>query len=89
MAHHQSAKKRIRSNERRRERNKAAASKTNTLTKKVMGTTDHEEASKLLVEAVAHIDRTASKGRLHKNTAARKKSSLSKHVNKLADKKED
>jgi len=89
MAHHESAKKRIRSNERRRVRNKAAASKTTTLTKKVLGTTDLEEASKLLVEAVSHIDKNASKGRLHKNTAARRKSTLSKHVNKLSAKKED
>lgn len=89
MAHHQSAKKRIRSNEKRRVRNQASTSKTNTLTKKVLGAKDHEEASKILVEAVAHIDKTVSKGRLHKNTAARKKSSLSKHVNKLAAPKED
>ncbi|MFC2133891.1 30S ribosomal protein S20 [Bacteroidota bacterium] len=89
MAHHQSAKKRIRSNERRRVRNQASTSKTNTLTKKVLGTTDPEHASKLLVEVVSHIDKTVSKGRLHKNTAARKKSTLSKHVNKLAPKKEN
>ena len=89
MAHHQSAKKRIRSNERKRVRNQASNSKTNTLTKKVLATTDPEQASKLLVEAVSHIDKNVSKRRLHKNTAARKKSTLSKHVNKLAAKKEN
>lgn len=89
MAHHQSAKKRIRTNERRRVRNKASVSKTNTLTKKVLNTTDAEQASTILKEAVSHLDKSVSKGRLHKNTAARRKSSLSKHVNKLTANKED
>ncbi len=84
MAHHKSAQKRIRSSKRKQERNKTAVSKIKTLVKKVIATEDKAQADQLLKEAVATLDKQASKGRIHRNTAARKKSSLTKHVNKLA-----
>jgi small subunit ribosomal protein S20 len=84
MAHHKSAKKRVRSTKRRAERNKTALSKVKTLIKKVYDTEDSAKAQEYLKEAVAFLDKTASKGRLHKNTVARKKSAITKHVNKLA-----
>ena len=84
MAHHKSAKKRVRSTKRRAERNKTALSKVKTLIKKVYDTEDNAKAQEYLKEAVAFLDKTASKGRLHKNTVARKKSAITKHVNKLA-----
>ena len=84
MAHHKSAKKRVRSTKRRAERNKAALSKVKTLIKKVQNAEDNTKAQEYLKEAVAFLDKTASKGRLHKNNVARKKSTLTKHVNKLA-----
>lgn len=83
MAHHLSAKKRIRSNEKRRIRNQATRSKLNTLIKKVHSTEDKEQAEKIYKEAVSFIDKTISKGRLHKNTGARKKSAITRHYNKL------
>ncbi|MCX6152143.1 MAG: 30S ribosomal protein S20 [Ignavibacteriales bacterium] len=83
MAHHKSAKKRIRSNERKRVFNQAASSKIKTLTKKVLNAEDKTEVDKVYKEAVATIDRNVNKGRIHKNTAARKKSALTKHVNSL------
>ena len=83
MAHHKSAKKRIRSSEIRRLRNQAALSKIKTLVKKVHSLENKEEAQKLLVETVSYIDKTVSKGRMHKNTAARRKSSLARFVNSL------
>ncbi len=83
MAHHKSAQKRIRQSKKRSERNKAALSKVKTLVKKVYSTEDKTQAEALLKSAVATLDRETSKGRLHKNTAARKKSKLTKHVNKL------
>lgn len=83
MAHHKSAKKRIRQNERRKLRNQASRSKMNTLVKKVLKAQNKEEAETFLKEAVSFIDSTVSKGRLHKNTAARKKSQLTKFVNSL------
>ena len=83
MAHHKSAKKRIRSNEKKRVGNQAAMSKVRTLVKKVYAAETKADAEVILKEAVSFIDKTVGKGRLHKNTAARKKSSLTKHVNSL------
>lgn len=83
MAHHKQAKKRIRSNERKRLRNQAAISKVKTLSKKVHSSENKADAEKNLKEAVSFIDKNVTKGRLHKNTAARKKSSLTKFVNSL------
>lgn len=84
MAHHKSAQKRVRSTKKRQERNQAALSKVKTLVKKVFDTTDSAKAQEYLKETVSFLDKTASKGRMHKNTVARKKSALTKHVNKLA-----
>ncbi len=83
MAHHKSAQKRIRSSKKRASRNKAALSKIKTLVKKVYATDDKAKADILLKEAVATLDQQTSKRRIHKNNAARKKSALTKHVNKL------
>ncbi|MGD8781591.1 MAG: 30S ribosomal protein S20 [Ignavibacteria bacterium] len=85
MAHHKSAKKRIKVNETKRLRNKAALSKINTLIKKVHGAENKSEAEKILKETISAIDKNVGKGRLHKNTGARKKSSLTKFVNSLKD----
>ena len=83
MATHKSAKKRIRTNERKREVNKAVTSSIKTHTKKLLATTNKEEAEKLYKETVSILDRNAAKSKIHRNTAARKKSRLTKHLNKL------
>jgi len=87
MAHHKSAQKRIRQTIKRTLRNKAALSKIKTLIKKVYSTQDKELAEKYLREAVATLDKQAAKGRIHKNTAARKKSAITKYVNSLTAEK--
>jgi len=83
MANHKSAEKRIRSNEKRRLRNKASISKVKTLVKKVFDSENKEAGEKNFKEAVSFIDKTVSKGRIHKNTASRKKAQLAKFVNGL------
>lgn len=83
MAHHKSAKKRIKTNEKKRILNQGAMSKVRTMIKKVYNAETKADAEKLLKEAVSFIDTTVGKGRIHKNTAARRKSSLTKYVNKL------
>jgi small subunit ribosomal protein S20 len=83
MAHHKSAKKRVRSTKKREVRNKAALSKVKTLVKKVLVSDDAAKAQVNLKEAVSALDKSVTKGRMHKNTVARKKSALTKHVNKL------
>jgi small subunit ribosomal protein S20 len=83
MAQHKSAKKRIRTNERRRVINQQAASRIKTNVKKVLASTNKEEAEKLYKEAVSVLDKGTTKGLIKKNTASRKKSMITLHLNKL------
>ena len=83
MANHKSAKKRIRTNEKKRVMNKLTSSKIKSTIKKVLGTEKLEDADKNYKGAVALLDKSATSGRIHKNNASRKKSQLTKHVNSL------
>ena len=83
MANHKSAKKRVRTSEKRRQINKASLSKVKTLMKNVLDSNEKETAEVKLKDAVAYIDRVAVKGRIHKNNASRKKARLTKFVNSL------
>ncbi len=83
MANHKSAKKRIRSSEKKRVMNKLTSSRIKSTMKKVLGSEKREEAEKNYKEAVALLDKSATRGRIHRNNAARKKSQLTKHVNSL------
>ncbi len=81
MANIKSQKKRILTNAKRAERNRAVRSEMKTRTKRAIdtvGTDDHDEAVRL---AVKRIDKAAAKGVIHPNAAARKKSRLMKRVN--------
>jgi len=76
--------KRNRQNERARQRNKQVRSELHTRTKKVLTAAENgEETAEALQAAIRRIDTAASKGVLHKNTAARKKSRLIKQVRRL------
>ena len=83
MASHKSEKKRIRTNARKRVVNKKATSKIKSVVKKALSATEKEEAEKLYKEAVAILDRSTTKGKIHLNTASRKKSALTKHLNSV------
>jgi len=83
MAQHKSAKKRIRTTAKKREVNKNYSSKIKTNVKRVLASDNKEEAEKLYKDAVSVLDRGATKGIIHRNNAARKKSALTKHLNKL------
>jgi small subunit ribosomal protein S20 len=83
MAHTKSAKKRILQNERDRLRNMAVKSRMKTYIKKAMDAIEakDEEAIKTIVpQTLSEIDRAASKGVIHANSAARKKSMLQRGV---------
>ncbi len=87
MANIKSAKKRILVNRTKAERNKAIKSGVKTSVKKVLAAVeanDKTAAVQALVAATATIDKAASKGVYHKNTASRKVSRLAKAVNKMA-----
>jgi len=83
MANHKSAKKRIRTNAHKREINKIIESKIKTTVKKALAADEKEQAEKLYKEAVALLDKSTAKGKIHLNTASRKKASLTKHLNSL------
>ena len=87
MANIKSAKKRVLVNRTKAERNKSIQSAVKTSIKKVeaaIAAKDKEAASAALLNAISTIDKAASKGVYHKNTAARKVSRLSKAVNAMA-----
>lgn len=87
MANHKSALKRVRQNEKRNEINRSNRSKLRTSIKKVrvaVTAGDKKEGSEILLSTVSLIDKAVNKGIIHKNTAARHKSRLTKHVNALA-----
>ena len=63
--------------------NRAYKSKVNTSIKKVLNEKKKKEAQTGLKEAIKLIDKVASKGIIHKNKAANKKSTLYKHLNSL------
>ena len=80
-----SGQKRARQNVKRNLRNKAVLSEIKTLSKNVAAAAenkDEENAEKALRAAVKAISSAASKGVLHKNTASRKISRMSKGVNR-------
>ena len=78
--------KRQRQEEKRRIRNKMVKSRIKALIKKVKKAALEKdpELENYLREAIKAIDKAASKGIIHKNTAARKKSRLQIFVNKVA-----
>ena len=87
MANIKSAKKRILVTETKTARNKEIKSRVKTYVKKVetaVAENNKEAASAALLEAISEINKAASKGVYHKNTAARKVSRLTKAVNKIA-----
>lgn len=83
MASHKSAKKRIRTSAKKRMVNTIAESKIKTHVKKSFAATDVQEAEKIYKQAVAILDRSITKGKIHKNTASRKKAALTRNLNKL------
>ncbi len=88
MANHKSAVKRARQNVKRRERNKIIKTRVKNVTKNVRLSVQqkegHEIASEILDNAKSVIDKAAKRGVIHKNTASRKISRLTKLVNKAA-----
>ncbi|MEY9967323.1 small subunit ribosomal protein S20 [Streptacidiphilus sp. MAP12-16] len=79
MANIKSQIKRIKTNEKARQRNKAVKSSLKTAVRKAreaMEAGDVEKATALTREANKKLDKAASKGVIHKNQAANKKSAL-------------
>ena len=82
-----SAKKRVELSKAANARNKAEKSELKTTIKKFEAAVaggDRAQADAAFKTAVKSVDQAAKKGLLHKNTAARKKSSMAVKMNKLA-----
>lgn len=83
MAKIKSQKKRIKTNEKRRVRNKAVRTALKTYSRKVneaLGSGDSDAARAALNRATKALDVAASKGVIHSNNAANRKSALAKRV---------
>ncbi len=88
MANHKSAKKRIRSDEKKHSRNSAYISGVRTAVKKFKQAaqtteTSKEDIDKLFKGAQAMLSKASTKGMMHKNTVSRKTSRLSSLLSKF------
>jgi small subunit ribosomal protein S20 len=86
LANHKSAIKRAKQNELRRVRNRSRRTRMKHVMKSLeeaLASNNPELAATRLREAVSVIDKTACKGVIHKNQAARKVSRLTQRVNAL------
>lgn len=88
MAHHKSALKRIRSSERKRIRNRLVKVRVRTFVKKARAQLsaaqpDAATSREAVLAAIKELDKAATKGVIHRNNAARRKSRLMKRLNKL------
>ncbi|MBL6636258.1 MAG: 30S ribosomal protein S20 [Ilumatobacteraceae bacterium] len=80
MANIKSQKKRILTNAKAADRNRAVRSELKTRVKSATASIGTDDDSSLRI-AMSKIDRAVAKGILHKNTAARKKSRLMQKIN--------
>lgn len=83
MAQHLSAERQARRSLKHRERNRAYMSKMKTAIKRVRQSKEKDKAAVELRKVVKLLDQLSSKGIIHKNNAANKKSSLTKFVASL------
>ncbi|MEJ5251300.1 MAG: 30S ribosomal protein S20 [Chthonomonadetes bacterium] len=86
MANLKSSLKDIKRNAKRRLRNRSAKAAMKTFIKKAKAaaaTGDVEVIKQALAQACSAIDKTAERGIIHKNQAARRKSRLMRYVNQI------
>jgi len=87
LANHKSALKRAKQNEVKRLRNKSFKTRIKKTVKEVrtaISDNSQEQAQQNLIKAVSIIQKTTSKGIIHKNQAARKISRLARQVNNIS-----
>ena len=82
MANTKSAIKRIRTSEKRRLRNRTVRSRVRSALKTARAavTTAGEDARTAVLQAIRTLDKAVTKGVIHRNTAARKKSALARKL---------
>ncbi|HOE11582.1 MAG TPA: 30S ribosomal protein S20 [bacterium] len=82
MPNHKQAEKRMKQDRFRRLRNRNVKSRIHTLTKKVMSAENPEQTETLMRSTFSLIDSAAKRHIIHRRKAARKKSRLSRAVNR-------
>jgi small subunit ribosomal protein S20 len=83
MANHKSAKKRNRSSEAKRTRNRIKKNALKSVVKKLRLNKDKKSATEQLISATSLLDKLAKTNLIHKNKAANLKSKLTKLVNAI------
>jgi small subunit ribosomal protein S20 len=92
LAKHLSVEKRLRQSQKANLRNRSIKSKIKSLIKKVEASSELKQAQENLKETVSVLDKAVRLKIIHRNTAARTKTRLSKLVSKLSsspDEKKD
>ena len=84
MDRHPQQIKRERQDVKRRARNVSSMSRLRTQIKRVLESTEKEKAQVEYTIAVSYIDKAASRGLIHINTAGRRKSKITRHLNSLS-----
>lgn len=87
MANTNSAKKRIRQNEKRQARNKAIRSRARSyvkLARSAMQANDQDASKEAVQKAISELDRAVARGVIHRNNASRRKSRLMKQLGRQA-----
>lgn len=87
MAHHKSARKRIRRNERKTHVNRNRVSRIRTFLRRVedaIASGDSAAAQTAFAAAQPELQRGVTKGVLHRNTAARKISRMARRIRSMA-----
>lgn len=84
MDRHPQQIKRERQDKKRRAKNIAEMSRLRSAVNNILKTSTADDAQKLYTQAVSIIDKAASSGLIKKNTAARRKSRITRHLNSLS-----
>ncbi|MEE9438246.1 MAG: 30S ribosomal protein S20 [Saprospiraceae bacterium] len=84
MANHQSAKKRVRQDAKKRLHNRFYKKTARTAIAKLREMTDKQEAIKFMPKVVSLIDKLVKSNNWHKNKGANVKSKLMKHLAKMS-----
>jgi small subunit ribosomal protein S20 len=88
LANTKSAKKRVRSNERKRQYNRPHITRAKNAVKKArhaIESGDQDAASMAVSDAYRWLDHAASKGVIHKNNASRRKGRLAKALAQMSE----
>tara|TARA_B110000438_G_C15426363_1_gene484214 strand:- start:245 stop:499 length:255 start_codon:yes stop_codon:yes gene_type:complete len=83
MANHKSALKRVRSDEKKRDRNRYQHKTTRNALRKLRSSTDLKEATEMLPKVSSMLDKLSRNNVIHKNKASNLKASIAAYTSAL------